>query len=136
MKSSQSNREDPVILWVFLLHFDQKSPALPVPVANRGNSRQTRTRTVGFIDCQGADSGKKLKENYFNITVKRLILFLLSAWMISFGLNKVGRHIVSVLGQDEGYTVKYNPLPEGVPEGAARGTLYPELSPNTDIISF
>ena len=28
---------------------------------------------------------------------------------------------VSVLGQDEGYTVKYNPLPEGVPEGKARG---------------
>ena len=29
---------------------------------------------------------------------------------------------VSVLGQDEGYTVKYNPLPEGVPEGKAQGT--------------
>ena len=29
--------------------------------------------------------------------------------------------IVSVLGRDEGYTVKYNPLPEGVPEGEARG---------------
>ena len=28
---------------------------------------------------------------------------------------------VSVLGQDEGHTVKYNPLPEGVPEGEARG---------------
>ena len=28
---------------------------------------------------------------------------------------------VSVLGQDEGYTVKYNPLAEGVPEGKARG---------------
>ena len=27
---------------------------------------------------------------------------------------------VSVLGQDKGYTVKYNPLPEGVPEGEAR----------------
>ena len=25
--------------------------------------------------------------------------------------------IVSVLGQEEGYTVKYNPLPEEVPEG-------------------
>ena len=30
-------------------------------------------------------------------------------------------HTVSVLGKDEGYTVKYNPLPEGVPEGEARG---------------
>ena len=28
---------------------------------------------------------------------------------------------VSVLGRDEGYTVKYNPLPEGVPKGEARG---------------
>ena len=30
-------------------------------------------------------------------------------------------YLVSVLGQDEGYTVKYNPLPEGVPEGEAQG---------------
>ena len=30
-------------------------------------------------------------------------------------------YTVSVLGQDKGYTVKYNPLPEGVPEGEARG---------------
>ena len=49
--------------------------------------------------------------------------------------------ILSVLGQDEGYTVKYNPLHEGVPEGTPEGkelylTVYPELSPNTDIISF
>ena len=28
---------------------------------------------------------------------------------------------VSVLGQDEGYTVKYTPLPEVVPEGETRG---------------
>ena len=53
--------------------------------------------------------------------------------------------IVSVLGRDKGYTVKYNPLPEGVPEGKAEGTpegkglcltVYPDLSPNTDIISL
>ena len=30
-------------------------------------------------------------------------------------------YTVSVLGRDKGYTVKYNPLPEGVPEGEARG---------------
>ena len=30
-------------------------------------------------------------------------------------------YIVSVLGRDKGYTVKYNPLPEGFPEGEARG---------------
>ena len=28
--------------------------------------------------------------------------------------------IVSVLGRDQGYTVKYKPLPEGVTEGEAR----------------
>ena len=28
-------------------------------------------------------------------------------------------YIVSVLGRDKGYTVKYNPLPEGVDEGEA-----------------
>ena len=37
---------------------------------------------------------------------------------------------MSVLGRDEGYTVKYNPLPEGVPEGTPEGkrlylTVYP-----------
>ena len=29
--------------------------------------------------------------------------------------------IVFVLGQEEGYMVKYNPLPEGFPEGEAQG---------------
>ena len=55
------------------------------------------------------------------------------------------RDIVSVLGPEEGYTVKYTPPPEGVPEGEARGTpevggvyltVYPASSPNMDIISF
>ena len=48
---------------------------------------------------------------------------------------------ISVLGQDKGFTVKYNPLPEEVPEGAPEGkglyvTVYPKLSPNLNIISF
>ena len=30
-------------------------------------------------------------------------------------------HLVSVLGREEGYTVKYTPPPEGIPEGKARG---------------
>ena len=30
-------------------------------------------------------------------------------------------YTVSVLGQEEGYTVKYTPLREGVPEGKAQG---------------
>ena len=30
-------------------------------------------------------------------------------------------HIVSVLGRDEGYTVKYNPLSEGVSDVEAQG---------------
>ena len=51
-------------------------------------------------------------------------------------LNKKN-HIVSVLGRDEGYTVKYNALPVGDPEGEGLYlTVYPDLSPNTDIISF
>ena len=40
---------------------------------------------------------------------------------------------VSVLGWEERWTVKYTPLPEGK---WVYLTLYPELSPNTDIISF
>ena len=32
-------------------------------------------------------------------------------------------YILSVLGQDKGYTVKYNPLPEGVPEEEAQKLL-------------
>ena len=44
-------------------------------------------------------------------------------------------YIVSVLGQEKGYTVKYTSSPEGVPEGTPEGkrvylTIYPELSPN------
>ena len=33
-----------------------------------------------------------------------------------------GEGAASVLGQGGGYTVKYNPLPEGVPKGEARGS--------------
>ena len=56
-----------------------------------------------------------------------------------------GLDTVSVLGRDEGYMVKYNPLPEGVPvakpEGTPEGkglylTIYPQSNPNTDIISL
>ena len=44
---------------------------------------------------------------------------------------------VSVLGRDEGYTVKYSPLPEGTPEGGGLYlTVYPESSPNMGSISF
>ena len=44
---------------------------------------------------------------------------------------------VSVLGREEGYTVKYTPSPEGTPEGkGVYLTVYPESSPNTDSISF
>ena len=44
---------------------------------------------------------------------------------------------VSVLGQEEGYTVKYAPSPSGTPEGeGVYLTVYTESSPNTDSISF
>ena len=42
----------------------------------------------------------------------------------AFGGSRVDYMAVctaSVLGQEEGYTVKYTPSPEGVPEGEARG---------------
>ena len=42
-------------------------------------------------------------------------------------------YTVSVLGREEGYTVQYTPLPSG--KGVYL-TIYPELSPNTDGISF
>ena len=51
------------------------------------------------------------------------------------------QRIVSVLGRDEGYTVKYTPClkefprakPGGIPEGeGVYLTVYPELSPNMD----
>ena len=50
-------------------------------------------------------------------------------------------NIVSILGRDKGYTVKYNPLPEEVPKGTIKGkglylTVYHDSSPNTRIISF
>ena len=31
---------------------------------------------------------------------------------------------VSVLGRDKGYTIKYTPLPEGVPEGKSQGNSF------------
>ena len=34
---------------------------------------------------------------------------------------KYHEYIVSVLGQEEGYMVKYTPSPEGFPEGKDRG---------------
>ena len=48
---------------------------------------------------------------------------------------------VSLLGREEGYTVKFTPSPEGVPEGTPEGegvylSVYPELSPNTDSVSL
>ena len=50
---------------------------------------------------------------------------------------------VFVLGRDQGCTVKYNPLAEGVPQGEAQGnfqrqwvyvTIYPESSTNIDAV--
>ena len=52
--------------------------------------------------------------------------FLEQKFMVFTMLLMMIKNIVSVLGPDKGYTVKYKPLPEGVPES----------SPNTDIISF
>ena len=40
---------------------------------------------------------------------------------MSFEVSFTGIDTVSVLGQDKGFPVKYNPLPEGIPKGEARG---------------
>ena len=53
--------------------------------------------------------------------------------------------ILSVFGLNLGYTVKFNPLPSGVPSGFALGnsfrqglyvTVYPLSRPNTDTFSI
>ena len=53
--------------------------------------------------------------------------------------------IVSVLGREEGsmvkYTLRLKEFPRAKPTGTSEGggeywTVYPELSPNTDILSF
>ena len=43
---------------------------------------------------------------------------------------------VSVLEREEGYTVKYGLSPRAIPSAQALFTVYPDLSPNTDIIPF
>ena len=46
-------------------------------------------------------------------------------------------YTVSVLGQEEWYTVKYTPSPEGVPKGKGVFlTVYPESNPIMDDISL
>ena len=37
------------------------------------------------------------------------------------------QYTISVLGREEGYTVKYTPSSEGVPEGEARGNSSPYI---------
>ena len=61
---------------------------------------------------------------WFYLNVKH---FQIQTWVTfvkyvysNLNINHIGWNIVSVLGRDEGYTVKYNPSPEGVPEGEAR----------------
>ena len=58
-----------------------------------------------------------------------------SMGVISIPINiSISEHqydIVSVLGREEGYTVKYTPSPEGE---WVYLTVYPELSPNKDSI--
>ena len=40
---------------------------------------------------------------------------------LHYTLHCAIHYFVSVLGQDEGYMVKYTPWPEGVPKGKAQG---------------
>ena len=52
--------------------------------------------------------------------VKRRMFYLDKYWRHRLP-SVPGGDSVSVLGREEGYTVKYTPSPEGVPEGEARG---------------
>ena len=58
-------------------------------------------------------------------------------WITSsiFDHNANIKHIVTILEQEEGCTVKYTSLHEGAPEGeGVYLTIYPKLSHNTDSI--
>ena len=65
-------------------------------------------------------------------------------WALPLRFPLGSDYMVSVLGREEGYTIKYTPppefprvKPEGTPEGGGVYlTVYPEPSPNTDILSF
>ena len=47
----------------------------------------------------------------------------------------VRHEIMSILGLDSGYTVKYSPSPSGVPSGEGLNlTVYPSSRPNTDTV--
>ena len=86
---------------------------------------------------QSQDGLKYLKLEFFLHTLTFYTIFFKNK------LSQLSPNTVSVLGRDEGYTVKYNPLLEGIlrakPEGTPKGkglylTIYPESGPNTDII--
>ena len=60
-----------------------------------------------------------------------------ATWKLPWKIFVQTVHTVSILGRDEGYTVKYTPSPEGVPKGEGLFlTVYPESSPIMDSISF
>ena len=49
----------------------------------------------------------------------------------------VKNEIMSVLGPNSGYTVKYTPPPSGVPSvGGVFLTVYPSSCPNTDTVNL
>ena len=59
---------------------------------------------------------------------------------LTVGVNKKV-NILSLLGRNRGYTVKYSTTPEGLPEKTSKGkglymTVNPESSPYTGSISF
>ena len=57
----------------------------------------------------------------------RLVFMYTLTWVLNarnvniFHCKQFFYHTVFVLGRQEGYTVKYTPLPKGIPEGEARG---------------
>ena len=45
-------------------------------------------------------------------------------------------YFVSILGRDKGYTIKYNPLPEGVPKGNPEDYIWPYIPSQVPIQSL
>ena len=74
----------------------------------------------------GRSSNGKVPHHLFNLVSGAILLVICRLYRSALKLSlhyyyKSCTHIVSVLGREEGYTVKYNPLPEGDLMGESQG---------------
>ena len=66
-------------------------------------------------------SALKVQGHYCKCTKFQFNSLHMTTFLFLFKIFKVVLFTVSVLGRKEGYTVKYTPLPDGVPKGEAQG---------------